>query len=364
MSAVSSVERMPGVGTGVVGDDHSPTVGAEPESVTRSHFLPGNSLQSKLLSHALRVTVKPTLGLWARIPSASWAARVVDQAARLLPPLEGVGHRRVRLMDCDAEWIQAHNADLHSVVLYLHGGGFLTGGLNTHRRLASRISQAADASVLSVNYRLMPTHAIGDAVADGIAGYRWLLARGFTPTQIVIAGDSAGGYLAFMVALALSDLELPRPAGLVALSPLTDLDPTAKLQHPASAKCPILPGSALVALTDLTVRVEHRVSGVSGLPLSPVDADLRGLPPVLLQVGSNDMLYPDARLMFDHLTDAGVPAALEVWDGQFHVFHVAADLLPEARRAIERVAEFIRTVTTARSSETAPGTAVSDREIA
>ncbi|WP_236581170.1 alpha/beta hydrolase [Rhodococcus sp. T7] len=326
--------------------------------------MPGNSIQSKLLTRTLRVTVKPALGVWARIPSTNWAARVVDQAARLLPALDGVGHRRVRLPDCDAEWIQAHNADLHSVVLYLHGGGFLTGGLNTHRRLASRISQAADASVLSVDYRLMPTHAIGDAVADGISGYRWLLARGFASTQIVIAGDSAGGYLAFMVALALADLELPRPAGLVALSPLTDLDPTVKLRHPASAQCPILPGSALVALTALTVRVEHRTGGESGLPVSPVDADLRGLPPVLLQVGSKDLLYPDARLMFECLTDAGVPAALEVWDGQFHVFHVAADLLPEARRAIEGVAKFIRAVTAVRSGVSDTGGLASDREIA
>ncbi|SEB33637.1 Acetyl esterase/lipase [Rhodococcus koreensis] len=363
MSAVRSVKQ-PGEGVGVVGGNHSRRVGTESDFSTRSSFFPGNSIQSKLLTHALRVTVKPALGVWAHIPSARWTARVVDQAARVLPALDGVGHRRVRLTDCDADWIQAHNADLHSVVLYLHGGGFLTGGLNTHRRLASRISQSADASVLSVNYRLMPTHAIGDAVADGIAGYRWLLARGFSPTQIVISGDSAGGYLAFMVALALADLDLPRPAGLVALSPLTDLDPTVKLQHPASARCPILPSSALVALTALTERVEHRTRGVSGLPLSPVNADLRGLPPVLLQVGSRDMLYPDARLMFECLTDAGVPVALEIWDGQFHVFHVAADLLPEARRAIEHVAEFIRAVTTAQNGDSAPDPLDSDREIA
>lgn len=166
MSAVRSVKQ-PGEGVGVVGGNHSRRVGTESDFSTRSSFFPGNSIQSKLLTHALRVTVKPALGVWAHIPSARWTARVVDQAARVLPALDGVGHRRVRLTDCDADWIQAHNADLHSVVLYLHGGGFLTGGLNTHRRLASRISQSADASVLSVNYRLMPTHAIGDAVATG-----------------------------------------------------------------------------------------------------------------------------------------------------------------------------------------------------
>ena len=357
MSAVNSVEQ-PGAEVGGVGGIHSQSVGPKSHLVPRSSFLPGNSIQSRLLTHALRVTVKPALGVWAHIPSTSWAARVVDQAARVLPPLDGVGHRRVRLTNCDADWIQARNADLHSVVLYLHGGGFLAGGLNTHRRLASRISRSADASVLSVNYRLMPAHVIGDAVADGIAGYRWLLTRGFAPAQIVIAGDSAGGYLAFMVALALANLDLPQPAGLVALSPLTDLDPTAKLQHPASARCPILPGSALVAMTALTARVELRARGVSGLPPSPVDADLRGLPPVLLQVGSTDMLYPDASLMFDRLTDAGIPTSLEIWDGQFHVFHVAADFLPEARRAIEHVAEFIRAVTTVRNGDPAPDPSV------
>ncbi|WP_338050685.1 alpha/beta hydrolase [Rhodococcus pseudokoreensis] len=364
MATASSIGRQTTVAPVNVARGRTLAVGPEPGSCTQPDIFYGKSIQSKMLAHVLRVTVKPALGVWAQVPSTSWAARVVDQAARVLPALDGVGHRRVRLTNCDSDWIQAHNADLHSVVLYLHGGGLLSCGLNTHRRLASRISQSADASVLSVNYRLMPTHAIDDAVGDGVDGYQWLLARGYSPTQIVIAGDSAGAYLAFMVALALADLALPRPAGLVALSPLTDLDPTSKLQQAASAQCPVLPGSALLALTALAERVERRARGVSGLPLSPVDADLRGLPPVLLQTGSRDLLYPDSRLMFDRLVEAGVPAALEVWDGQFHVFQLAADLVPEARRAIARVAEFIRWTTTGRRSDSDGGDVDATREIA
>ncbi|BAH52947.1 alpha/beta hydrolase [Rhodococcus opacus] len=362
MAAPSSIERQIAEATCDVGTAHQ--AGPECNALGQTNVFLGNSIQSKAIAHLLRVTVKPALGVWARVPSTSWAARVVDQAARVLPPLDGVGHRRVRLMNCDADWIQAHDADLHSVVLYLHGGGFLSCGLNTHRRLASRISQSADASVLSVDYRLMPTHTIDDAVADGIAGYQWLLARGFSPAQIVIAGDSAGGYLAFMVALALDDLGLPRPAGLVALSPLTDLDPAKKLQHSTSERCPVLPRSALSALSSFAMRVEHRSRGVSGLPPSPVDADLRRLPPVLLQVGSKDLLYPDSRTMFDRLVEAGVPASLEIWDGQFHVFQVAADLVPEARKAIARVAEFIRGRTTVQGGDAEGGHVGTAREIA
>ncbi|RZL79595.1 MAG: alpha/beta hydrolase [Rhodococcus sp. (in: high G+C Gram-positive bacteria)] len=311
-------------------------------------FFPGASLRSQVLAHSLRMTVKPLLGVWAQWPSPLWPAGVIDHAARIVPPLRGVAHRSVRLENCAAELIDAGNLGTETVVLYLHGGGFLTCGLNTHRRLVSRISASAGAAVLSVGYRMMPKHPIRDAIADGVDGYRWLLGQGFETGKIVIAGDSAGGYLTFMTALTLVDLDLPRPAGLVALSPLTDMDPAGKLAHPGAGQCPVFPRSVLTALTGLADQDAHR--DATGKPCaSPVDGILEGLPPVLIQVGSTEMLYPDAELMAERLAAAGVPITLEVWDRQVHVFQAAADLIPEANHAIAQIGNFIRTTTTART---------------
>lgn len=317
---------------------------AEPE------YFPGASLRSQVLAHTLRMTVKPLLGVWAQWPSPLWPAGVIDHAAKILPPLDGATHQRVRLENCDAEWIHARNVVGETVVLYLHGGGFLTCGLNTHRRLVTRISASARAAVLSVDYRMMPRHPIGDSVADGVDGYRWLLGQGFGAGQIVIAGDSAGGYLTFLTARALADLGLPRPAGLVALSPLMDMDPAGKLAHPGADRCAVFPRSVLAALAGVADRVDRREpTGAREPRVSPVDGVLEGLPPVLIQVGSTDIFYPDAELMTQRLAAAGVPVTLEVWDRQIHVFHVAADVIPEAQRAIAQIGEFVRATTAART---------------
>ncbi|WP_081830645.1 alpha/beta hydrolase [Rhodococcus sp. UNC363MFTsu5.1] len=311
-------------------------VAAEPR------FIAGASLRSRILAESVRFTVKPALEVWARWPSAMWPAGALDFAARMVPPGRGVGRRRIRLEHCDAEWLQARDAMRDAVVLYLHGGGFLTCGLNTHRNLVSRISGAAGAPVLAVDYRMLPKHPIDAAIADGVAGYRWLLEQGFEGKRIVIAGDSAGGYLTFATAIAIAELGLPTPAGLVALSPLTDIDPATKLAHPGADGCPLIPRSVLLALADVAAARAGANSRTS-----PVNGVLAGLPPVLIHVGSTEILYPDAELMAQRLGAAGVSVTLEVWDRQVHVFHAAAGLIPEAERAIARVGEFIRTCTPA-----------------
>lgn len=314
----------------------SPRIAAAAEP----HFIPGASLRSRILAESVRLTVKPALEVWARWPSPLWPAGALDFAARVVPPARGVGRRRIRLAHCDAEWLQARDAMRDAVVLYLHGGGFLTCGLNTHRGLVSRISASAGAAVLSVDYRMLPKHPIDAAIADAVAGYRWLLEQGFEGKRIVIAGDSAGGYLTFATAIAIAELGLPRPAGLVALSPLTDMNPATKLAHPGADGCPLIPRSVLVALS----RVAAAKAG-PGSRVSPVDGALTGLPPALIHVGSTEILYPDAELMAQRLGAAGVSVTLEVWDRQVHVFHAAAGLIPEAERAIARVGEFIRECT-------------------
>lgn len=304
-------------------------------------FVPGASVRSQVLAHTLRMAVKPVLDLWGRYPSPLWPAGLLDTYARMMQPTRGLRRHQIRLDDCDAEWWPRGPRPVEGIaILYLHGGGFVTCGLNTHRTLALRIAGAADGSVLTVGYRMLPRHPIADSIADCVSGYRRLLDDGFPPERIVVAGDSAGGFLTFATAIALSGLGLPQPAALVALSPLTNLDPAAKLARPGADACPLIPRSVLVTLADVAGRADP-----TSPTLSPVDAPLAGLPPVLIQVGSTEMLYPDAELMAQRLGAAGVPVDLEVWDRQVHVFQAAADVLPEAARAVARIGEFVRTST-------------------
>lgn len=325
-------------------------------------FRSGASLQSQVLAHSLRLTVRPLLHAWSHIPGDFIPPNLIEHAARLLAAPEGTQWRHVRLPHCPAEWVSGNGVTARSpgstgAILYLHGGAFLTCGLNTHRRLVSRISSAAERPVLNVGYRQMPHEPITESIADGLEGLRWLLDQGYRAEDITIAGDSAGGYLAFAVARAAIDAGLGRPAGVAALSPLLDLDPTGKAAHRNAHRCHLFSLRAVARLTDLTDRLDAR-RGVSGRRTNPVDMPLADMPPVLLHVGSREVLLADAELMANRLVAAGVPCEFTVWDRQVHVFHAAASWVPEARAAIEEIGEFVRALDTAEQAPfSAPTTA-------
>ncbi|WP_408033858.1 alpha/beta hydrolase [Tomitella fengzijianii] len=304
----------------------------------------GASLQSQLVSRALSVTARPTFSVWSYTSRLGWPVGMLDAAATALPAIDGTQHQPVRLQNCDAEWIQGPGANAEHVVLYLHGGAFLCCGLRTHRRMVSRISAVSQSSVLAVDYRLLPHHTISDAISDGVDAYKWLLASGYSAENILVAGDSAGGYLAFEVPLAIAAAGLPGPAGIVALSPLTEMDPTRKLAHRNSRHCSMFPRRAVPALAKLSDRMDEQAMTTRGqLPrVCPVDANLTVLPPTLIQVGSHEMLYPDSALIAERLAAAGVPCELQVWDHQPHVFQVFADVIPEGHDAIAEIGRFIR----------------------
>lgn len=317
------------------------SVAAEPR------FIPGASVQSRLLGLGLRTTVRPFLDVWSRLPFTMFPPNVIDHAARLLPVPEGTRWRAFDLPRCPAEWVRGKGVDDdldRGVILYFHGGAFLTCGLNTHRRLVSRISTSSQRPVLNVGYRQMPHEPIIESVQDGVAAFGWLLERGYTADDITIAGDSAGGYLAFSVARAVMDSGLGRPAGVVAISPLLDFDSTRKEQHRNAHRCQTFPLRAVQRLSDVAERLDTR-RGVAGNRTCPVDMPLADMPPALIHVGSREVLMADAELMANRLTSAGVPCDLQVWDRQVHVFQAAASWVPEARAAIEEIGTFVRHVT-------------------
>ncbi|AEF42609.1 alpha/beta hydrolase [Hoyosella subflava] len=312
-------------------------------TVVRENYV-GASLQATALAATLRLTVRPLLSVWAKWPHLPWPTGLVDLAGSALPPVPGTRYRPVQLPQCKAEWIRAEDVTTHRVILYLHGGAFVTCGLRTHRRMVSLISASAQSPVLSVDYRMLPRHTINHAIEDGVSAYRWLLRRGYRPDQIVIGGDSAGGYLTFMVALALRSQGLPVPAGLVALSPLTNLNPASKLAHENANKCALFAADVLNVFTEYADRVEQRllIDGTPGPRVCPVESDLSGMPPTLLQVGSTEMLFSDSEMMADRLSHFGVSCHLQVWERQVHVFQAAAGLVPESSRAIREIGRFVR----------------------
>ncbi|UPW04051.1 alpha/beta hydrolase [Rhodococcus pyridinivorans] len=331
-------------------------------SVARTELLPlpthhattrefaGVSTRSRALSFSVRRTVRPFIEAWSYAPTLPWPASAIDHLAFPLVPVPGTHRRRVDLPMCPAELLWAQGAAPPAAqvgmdgtaVLYLHGGAFLCCGLTTHRHLVSRISATTGAPVLAVGYRMLPRHPIRRAVEDGLDGLRWLVAHGHPAERVVIAGDSAGGFLTFAVAHEAVRLGIGRPAGTVALSPLTDLDPRGKLDHPNSHRCAVFPRRAVAVLSTLVERAE-RLGGEGAEPVaSPVDLDLSEMPPALIQTGSEEMTYVDAELMARRLQLAGVSAELQVWEKQVHAFQAAAGVVPESSRAIAEIGRFVR----------------------
>ncbi len=303
---------------------------SEPSIVT----FRGASLQSRALHATIRGTLKPFLRVWSRYPEARWPYGIVDHAGRLLSVRPGTTHRTVHLAHTTATLTTPANARADRLVVHLHGGAFLIGGRHLHRNLLARLAADLAAPVLSVHYRQMPRHGMADSIADCVDSYRYALGLGIAPEGIVLFGDSAGATLTFGTAVAVRDAGLPLPAALIAISPLTDFDPAAKLAAAGSETCALFPREIVEPIAALI----QKLNGGT-LPTSPVDLDLTGLPPTLIQVGSTELLYPDAVAMANKLAAQRVPTELQVWERQVHVFH-AAGALPEARRALREICAF------------------------
>ena len=233
------------------------------------------------------------------------------------------------------EFIRGPGANSDRVVLYLHGGAFICCGPNTHRRLVSDISRACRAPALVVDYRMLPDYPVSTSLDDCVDGYRWLLQQGYSPEQIVVAGDSAGGYFALMTALSVVERGFGKPGAVVCQSPFIDTDPSRKLEWLGDMVDPLFPAIGLVSLIARMTEF--------GRVHSPLYLDVSGLPPVLIQAGASELLSVDAELIAAKIAETGVPCELQLFEGQFHVFQAAADLIPEGRVAIDNIGAFVRT---------------------
>jgi epsilon-lactone hydrolase len=238
-----------------------------------------------------------------------------------------------------AEWTTTPAADPARVILFLHGGGYVSGSITSHRHMIAQAGREAEARTLALGYRLAPEHPFPAALEDALSGYRYLLSQGFAPQRIVIAGESAGGGLAVAALVALRDAGMPLPAATWCSSPWVDLEMSGSTMTSKAAVDPLIQKNYLGELATLYLNgIDPRT------PLaSPIYADLRGLPPMLIQAGSAETLLDDAVHLAGEAAAADVRTTLQVWPEMIHAWHLFYPQLAEGRTALAEVGAFVRT---------------------
>ncbi len=274
------------------------------------------------------------------VPGASLAdmRRGLDAMGGMAPRLPDVRAVAVDVAGIPAEWLVPRDHDAGRVLLYLHGGGYVLGSVQSHRPLLERLALATGGRVLAPDYRLAPEAPFPAAVEDACAAYRWLRAQGIAAGRIAVAGDSAGGGLVLATLLALRDAGDALPGCAVAISPWTDMEALGDSMQTRADVDPMVRKPGLLEIAKLYLNGAEPTSPLA----SPLHGDLRGLPPLLLQVGDAETLLDDTTRIAPKLEAAGVDATIEIWPDMIHVWHLFAPMLDEGQQAIDRIAAFVR----------------------
>ena len=260
-----------------------------------------------------------------------YSANYMEQ---LFPFTDEIIRKQVNANNVPCEWFSYRGAREDRIILYIHGGGHIMGSSNSHKFFTLKLAKSTNMKVLSINYRLAPEDPHPAALEDCVSVYKWLLSSGFQSKSIIIAGSSAGGYYTFMTLLKLRDSGILLPAGAIGLSPSTDMTITGESIKKNS--------STDIILGDLGYIwwVESHLAGKNPYDptVSPLHADLKNLPPILLQVSTSEMLYDDSKRFYERAKKAGVKISIQTWDDTIHVFHNTD--LPESIGAMEKIKEF------------------------
>jgi len=265
----------------------------------------------------------------------------VEGYAKLFRPMARLNNQPVDVNGVPGEWITPPQVEGGRTILYLHGGYYMFGSIVSHRKLAGNTAAAARARALIIAYRLAPEYPFPAGLEDALTAYQWLLAQDIQPSQITLAGDSAGGGLVLSVLLALRERGMALPAAAVCLSPATNLNLSREGWESNTKK-------DLMVNRYLAEQIQPMyLGGIDPCdPLvSPIFGDLHGLPPLLIQVGSNEVLLSDCECFAGYARRCGVDVTLEVWPGMQHVWQYFASFVPESRQAIGRIGEFIQAAT-------------------
>jgi epsilon-lactone hydrolase len=263
--------------------------------------------------------------------------RGFEEMLNQFPVVPGATFAAESLNGIPATWCIPANASKSEVLLYLHGGGYVIGSPKAYGPMVSEIASRMKVRALMPDYRLAPEHPYPAALEDGVIAYRWLLDQGFAPHSIAVAGDSCGGGLIVATLVAIRDAGLPLPAGAFVISPWVDLSLSSESLTSKAAEDPLLDIEGLRGMAGAYLGAT--VAKTAGA--SPVYANLAGLPPLLIQVGSAEVLLDDANRLAANAGAAGVKVRLEVWPDMFHVWHGYAPILDEAGEALDDAAAFL-----------------------
>jgi monoterpene epsilon-lactone hydrolase len=237
-----------------------------------------------------------------------------------------------------AEWTSTPGAARDAAVLYVHGGGYVIGSLDSHRHLVAETGRAANTVALALDYRLAPEHPFPAAVDDAVAGYRFLLGQGFKPSRIAIAGDSAGGGLVVAAMVAIREAGLAQPGCGWCLSPWIDMEGLGGSMDSKAADDPMVQKPGLLDMAALYLAGADPRSPLA----APLYADLAGLAPLLIQVGAAETLLDDAVRLAQRAGATDVPVDLQIWPEMVHVWPLFHPELAAGRRALDAAGAFIR----------------------
>lgn len=253
------------------------------------------------------------------------------------PAVHGSRFERIVVAGVPSAFCVPREETADSVVLYLHGGGYATGSLRSHKDLVDRLAHASGGRVLAIDYRLAPEHPFPAALEDSLRAYRWLLESGVPASKIVIAGDSAGGGLTLSTLFCLRDAGQPLPAGAALISPWVDVDSSRPSMF-ENARWDYVSRDGLRDFARFFTERHNRKNPL----VSPVYGDFSGLPPLLVHAGEVEGLRDDAVAVHEKAVEAGVTSELKIWQDMIHAFHVIAAICPPGREAIAEMGAFVR----------------------
>lgn len=293
------------------------------------------SFKSRFWRTILRATFKNK-----KLSIAELRANGVKNSKMLGEVSKNITVEKINMEGIQAEWLIPFSSSTRSekVILYLHGGGYVTGSIEDHRMMCGLLANATGTKVLIPEYRLAPEHPFPAALDDALKVYQWLLDQGYSSANMIIAGDSAGGGLSVATVLALKEKSGSLPAAVVCLSPWADLALTGQ-SHTTKAKAEAILNKDVLHEWALCYTDE---SNLTNPLVSPIHGDFHGFPPLLIQVGSEEILLDDSILLAEKARSAGVDVTLKIWDGMWHVWQALGDLIPENKKTFEEIGQFVQ----------------------
>jgi len=288
-------------------------------------------------ARAMRFLIRSSFRPVRRLPLERRRARIERLSGRAKLP-RGTMVSPFQVPGLRGEWVRMPGSREDRLILYLHGGAFCMGSPASHRNLVAHMCTHGEALALSLDYRLAPEHPFPAAIEDALEAYRYLRRSGVAPARIAFAGDSAGANIALAALITLRDAGEPLPAAAVCISPPTDLTGASESLLSRARLDPLLRIETVIPLCRAYVGGSRPEDPL----VSPLHADLRGMPPLLIHVGSCEILHDDAVRFAEKAKEAGVDVVLEVWDQLWHVWHAAVPHVPEATEAIRRIGRFLR----------------------